>query len=182
MIALTALALSPSGQALSIDAWRQNRHAPNLAKKTSEFAEWPIRLLQWFFVLMYCSACVAKMRTSGADWANGFTLHYYMIQDGLRWNSDLGIWFSQFHFLTYLAQHGVILFQSTFFLAVIFPKLRWFYLPIGLFFHVAIAILMHAIFIEWIVLYSVFIPWASTMLWISNQTNSWRRAPQGAAA
>ena len=77
MIAISVLALSPSGRVLSVDAWLRNRSrsksVPVIALQ-SEFAGWPIKLLQWFFVLMYLSAVWSKLSVTGLDWANGYTL------------------------------------------------------------------------------------------------------------
>jgi hypothetical protein len=43
---------------------------------------------------------------------------------------------------------------------VLFPKLRWFYAPVGVLFHVAIYLTLGAHFFTWIALYSVFVPWS----------------------
>ena len=134
-----------------------------LLAQTSEFAGWPIKLIQWFFVLMYASAVWSKLSASGLDWANGFTLQYYLARDGLRWDSPLGYWLSQYHILILLAQYGVLLFQATFALAVIFPKLRWIYVPAGLCLHIGIYLTLKAPFFQWIALYAVFIPWAEAL-------------------
>ncbi|MEM7025933.1 MAG: hypothetical protein AAF637_25635 [Pseudomonadota bacterium] len=163
MIALSLLALSPSGRVLSLDAWiRSRRGAPDdqdPLDQTSEFAGWPLKLLQWFFVLMYASAVWSKLSASGFDWANGYTLQYVLARDGLRWESPLGYWLSQHHVIVVLAQYGVLVFQATFALAVIFPKLRWIYVPAGLCLHITIYLTLTAPFFQWIVLYAVFIPW-----------------------
>ena len=163
MVALAALALSPAGKVLSVDAWLRRRFrrkdVPIYAVQ-SEFAGWPIKLLQWFFVLMYASAVWSKLSASGLDWANGYTLQFYLARDGLRWGSPLGLWLSQFHTFILLSQIGVLLFQATFPLAVIFPKLRWIYVPAGLALHIGIFLTLKAPFFTWIALYVVFIPWA----------------------
>jgi hypothetical protein len=102
MVALGALALSPSGYALSVDAWFRRRRARRNGEwpaQWSDFAGWPIKLIQWFFVLMYISAVWSKLSASGLDWANGFTLQYYLARDGLRWDSLLGYWMSHYHTL-----------------------------------------------------------------------------------
>lgn len=164
MVALSALALAPSGRVLSVDAWLRSRRAGRdeggLLASSDEFAGWPIKLLQWFFVLMYASAVWSKMRESGLDWPNGFTLQYYLAQDSLRWGNALGYWLSQQHLLVMLGQYGVLLFQATFALAVIFPRLRWIYVPAGLALHIGIYLTLTAPFFQWIALYAVFIPWA----------------------
>jgi hypothetical protein len=169
VIALGVLALSPSGRVWSLDWWLSRRYKADPAARTdlleveSEFAGWPIRLIQWFFVLMYLSAVWSKLSASGIDWANGFTLQYYLAQDGLRWDSPLGVWFAQHHELIKLAQYGVLLFQATFALPVLFPRLRWVYVPGGVALHTGIYLTLSAPFFQWIALYAVFIPWAATL-------------------
>jgi hypothetical protein len=164
MIALSVLAISPSGRVLSLDAWLRLRSRSMPAVDVqSEFAGWAIKLLQWFFVLMYMSAVWSKLSASGLDWPNGYTLQFYLARDGLRWDSFLGVWLSQFHTLILLGQIGVLLFQATFALAVIFPKLRWIYVPAGLGLHVMIYLTLNAPFFSWIALYVVFIPWSDAV-------------------
>lgn len=177
MIALSVLALSPSGRVLSIDSvfLRGRRAWQDLLTAESEFAGWPIRLLQWFFVLMYLSAVWSKL-SEGLDWPNGFTLQYYLIQDGLRWDSPFALWLSQFHILIWLGQLAVVTFQATFALAVIFPILRWIYVPAGLMLHTFIFLSLKAPFFSWMALYSVFIPWRDALHWVVS------RAAQGEAA
>ena len=164
MIALLVLAISPSGRVLSLDAWLRRRRLGkdngDWLDQTSEFAGWPLKLIQWFFVLMYLSAVSSKLRVSGLDWANGFTLQYYLASNDLRWDSLLGYWLSHYHTLAMLSQYGVLLFQSTFTLAVVFPRLRWIYVPAGLCLHIGIYLTLKAPFFEWIALYATFIPWA----------------------
>lgn len=154
-IMLFALALSPSGKMLSIDAWRKGS-----GETYSTFAGWPLKAMMWFFVLMYWSAVWSKLSDGGLDWANGFTLQYYLARDGLRWGGELAVWLSQFHYLILVGQIGVLIFQATFFLAVIFPKLRILYVPAGLFLHIFIYVTLQAPFFTWIALYAVFIPWS----------------------
>jgi hypothetical protein len=178
MIALSVLALSPAGRVLSVDAWlRRHTRAdtPSMLDLQSEFAGWPIKLIQWFFVLMYFSAVTSKLWASGLDWANGYTLQYYLARDGLRWGSDLGVWLSQHHLLVLLGQIGVLLFQGSFALAVIFPKLRWIYVPAGIILHLFIFLTMRAPFPQWIALYTAFIPWSKAVRLIRSRWQASRR-------
>jgi hypothetical protein len=165
MIALAALALSPSGQVLSLDAVIRRRRGGNARSAgtltaMSEFAGWPIKLIQWFFVLMYLSAVYAKLTTGGLDWPNGYTLQYVLAQDGLRWDSPIALWLSRQHELVVIGQYLVLLFQGTFALAVLFPRLRWIYVPAGIGLHTFIYLSMLAPFFQWIALYAAFIPWS----------------------
>jgi Vitamin K-dependent gamma-carboxylase len=169
VVALGALAVSPCGRVLSVDWWlaRRRRQDPQAqldpVEVTSVFAGWPIRLIQWFFVLMYLSAVWNKLGTSGLDWANGYTLQYYLAEDGLRWDSALGTYMAQHHIPVLLGQYVTLLFQATFALPVLFPKLRWLYVPLGLFFHITIYLTLTAPFFQWIALYAVFIPWSEAL-------------------
>jgi hypothetical protein len=172
MIALSALAISPSGRVLSIDALirrLRGRERLLLLSASSPFAGWPIKLLRWFFVLMYLSAVTMKLRAGGLDWANGFTLQYYLIQDGLRWNSLLGLWLAQHYWLIVITQIGVELFQATFALAVLFPWMRFIYVPAGLTLHTGIYLALQAPFFAWLALYSVFIPWTAALRLLSRK-------------
>jgi hypothetical protein len=164
-VALSVLALSPCGRVLSVDAlirrWRHDAAADLFA--TGEFAGWPLKLLQWFFALMYLSAVWSKFTASGLDWPNGYTLQYYLASDGLREGQPLGVFLSQFHIPVLLMQIAVLLFQATFWLAVVFPKLRWVYVPVGLCFHTGIYVTLAAPFFHWMALYPIFIPWSEAL-------------------
>ena len=47
----------------------------------------------------------------------------------------------------------------TFFVAVVWPRSRWIYLPAGIAMHLAIFLAMGAPFFQFMALYCVFIPW-----------------------
>lgn len=175
LITLLLLALSPAGGVLSWDDL-QHRISRNLRRqkftdfdilaKTSNFARWPLLTIQWLFALIYLSAAIWKLGGSGPgigsvsfDWSNGYTLQYYLIQDGLRWGSDLGLWLGQNHTLALISSWLAIWFETTFFLVLIFPRLAWFYLPVGAAFHTGIYLTQRAPFFQYIAIYSVFIPW-----------------------
>ena len=169
MLALSILALSPAGGVLSIDDWQRRRRLAttegrfldfNILDETSHVARWPLLLMHWMYALIYLSACTSKLLVSGLNWMNGYTLQYWMFQDGLRWSKPLGLWLAQFHELIWLSQWVAILFQGTFFLVVFFPFLAWVYVPLGFFFHATVYFTMAAPFFQWMVIYVVFVPWA----------------------
>jgi len=185
MVALGALTISPCGRALSLDAlWRRERTAGAAGRgdsQTSPFAGWPLRLLQWFFVTMYLSAASHKLINTNLEWANGFALQYFLIMDGLRWNSPLALWLSQFHEFILVMQWLIVLFQLTFALAVLFPRLRWVYVPAGMAMHIGILLTLRAPFFEWIALYSIFIPWSLAFAQVARRWAA-RRSPAVVAA
>ena len=166
MIMLSALALSPSGRVLSIDSLITRRGRVNLLEDKSEFAGWPLKLIGWFFVLMYLSAVREKLSTGGLDWPNGFTLQFTLARDGLRHGSALGVWLSHFHLPVMAMQFAVLAFQASFAIVMIFPKARWLYVPVGLMLHIGIFVLMRAPFYQWIALYAVFVPWTLGLKWL----------------
>ncbi|MGH8479349.1 MAG: hypothetical protein ACREXK_07205 [Gammaproteobacteria bacterium] len=177
LMALAVLALSPAGRVLSVDAWWAARNPATVGTAPSgllgardEFARWPILLLQWFFVLMYFSAFVSKIIMNGPEWINGYTLQYYLMRDGLRFDSAFGLWFAQFHELIKFSQWVVIIFQATFWVAVLFPVTRWVYVPLGLGMHIFILLTMKADFYQWMALYVVFIPWTELFRRLSQRS------------
>ena len=178
-IALLLLALSPVGHALSVDAALRRRRG-DILEAEGPMAGWAIRAVQWLFVLIYLSAVLSKLVFNGGlDWLNGYTLQYVLIQDSLRKGTLLGLWFSQYHVLILISQYLVVIFQATFALAVLFPRLLWIYVPLGLGFHIGNIFLLNAPFPQWIALYAVFIPWRQLFQLVSRR---WSLMTQPAAA
>lgn len=176
IVGLCALALAPSGKVMSIDSWLRGRRYKNhgpavpLLEYSGNDATWAIRFIQCFFSLMYISAAVSKLSWGGLEWANGYTLQYKLIQDGLRHEREIALWLAQFHVSIFLAQIVIMVFQATYFLVIFFPKLRWVYLPLGLSMHIGIYITLNAAFPQWIIFYSVYIPWALAARKLANAT------------
>ena len=166
MIALITLAFSPCGRYWSIDSLQSRGFnnvvdSPQSSSTHSEYAYWPIFVCKVFLALMYISAIASKFMESGLSWANGYTLQLYMAQDGLRWGSTLAVWLSQQHYFLMLGQIVVVVFQSTFWLVLFFPRLGWIYFPLGLFFHIMIFVTLKAPFWHWILLYFLFVPYSN---------------------
>jgi uncharacterized membrane protein YphA (DoxX/SURF4 family) len=171
LIGLIVISLSPCAKVLSVDGWlsaklAERRGEPRasvpLLEARSPYAGWPVRFLQCFYPLMYISAAVAKIGFAdySFDWANGYTLQYYMIQDSIRKGLPLAMWTSQFHTFVWLGQIVVLVFQLTYFLVVPYPRLRWIYVPLGATFHLANYVILYAPFPQWIaLLLGAYIPW-----------------------
>ena len=176
MLALIALAISPSGRVMSLDSWLRGRRQRQGAEHEStallelkdSYARWPLLFLQLFFPLMYLSAVVSKLTRGGLEWANGISLQYYMILEAYKNESDLALYVSQFHNFLKFAEVIVLFFQATFFLILFFPRLKWIYLPLGLSFHIIIYVTLRAPFPQWIVLYMIYIPWAAVFAWLAS--------------
>jgi hypothetical protein len=178
MLALLVLALSPSGAVLSIDnllnqlRWNSRRRTlkafESIIDKTSMFAKWPLILLRWLFALVYLSAALIKVGHAGLDWVNGYTLQYYLLEDGL-WHSNIAVWLAHRLTLVWMMSVLTLIFEGTFFLVLIFPKLAWLYVPMGVAFHLGIYVTMKAPFFQFIAIYTVFVPWSSFLKTLSQR-------------
>jgi predicted DCC family thiol-disulfide oxidoreductase YuxK len=172
MMALLLLSLGPAGAVLSVDdLWQRLRSnsakrrfvaGTNIMDETNAFARWPLLLLQWLLALVYLAAAGSKLGAAGLDWMNGYTLQYYVLRDGLRW-SEFGVWVAHQPTLVLLLSWISMLFEATFFSVLIFPMLACLYIPLGLAFHLGIYLTMGAFFFQFMVIYSVFVPWTRVL-------------------
>ena len=177
VISLALLTLAPSGEVLSLDR-RLGRwfggdggtgsaaDGRELLSATSEYARWPLRVIAWLMALVYLSAAASKIHPAGLEWMNGTTLQYYLIQDGLRWDSALGIWFGEQHGLSTALSWLTVLFEGTFVLVLVAPALALIYVPLGAALHLGIYVTMKAPFFGWVALYCVFVPWRDVGRWL----------------
>lgn len=176
ILSLFILCFSPCGWVLSVDAmiagWirkrygKQKNRTPILAR-TSIYAHWPGLLVAWLFGLIYLSAAAAKISRGGLDWMNGYTLQFNLLDSGVRKVTPLGVWLGQQHHLAVLLSWMVIVFESTFWLVPLIPKLIWVYVPIGIGLHLGILLAMGPDFYEFLALYAVLIPWGVVMTFFS---------------
>jgi hypothetical protein len=166
LISLLAISFGPSGKVLSLDSLLRQRRRGGIPVPVLEyrgqFAGWPVRFVQCLFPLVYISAAVAKISYNHytLDWANGYTLQYYLVQDHIRKDIPLAFWAARWHSFILLSQFVILAYQCTYWLSVPYAKLRWFYLPLGLAFHLANFIILDAPFPQWIALLAAYIPWA----------------------
>ncbi len=184
-ISLFALAFSPSGESLSVDDLMsraqenvRNRkfRSFNLLDEQSKFSLWPLRLIQCLLALAYASAAASKLANGGLDWLNGYTLQYYLLGDGLLWNRPLGILLAQSHVLCAVLSWVALIFEATFFLVLIFPRLAWIYIPLGAAFHIGIYLAQWAPFFSFIALYSAFVPWTRVLQSLSRSKSNHRNS------
>jgi hypothetical protein len=196
IITLGLLAFAPAGDALAVDDYRRRlRNAergpgvpPDSLSEESRYARWPLLVVQWMFALIYLSAGYHKLMASGLDWMNGWTLQYYMLQDSLRWGSNLsgtvpaysgepgvGIWIGQQHMLAKIMSWCSILFETLFWVVLVIPRLALLFLPIGIGFHIGIYVIQRAPFLSFVWLYAVFVPWRDVFrrvgAWLARRTS-----------
>lgn len=167
VIALWVLALGPITSdgswerliARGREAVRTRQLRPHRSEADARpLIRWPLRLIQWVLVLIYLSAGISKLINGGLDWLNGHTLAYYISQDGIEWfgGTGPGMWLTQYPSILSLLSVGTLVFELTFVLAVLFPRLAWVYVAGGTALHTGIYIMQRAPFFQFILLYIVF--------------------------
>jgi len=139
-LAFTLLALpwAPVGARWSLDAalrarWDRWRGRARALPSVHRLAAVPLLLTQVSVALGYGFAGGTKLAVRGLDWANGYTLMGILMHYSTEWSwvlsHDLG--------LCRLASLGTLVVQTSFPLVLVFPRLRWFYLPSAVVFHLA---------------------------------------------
>jgi hypothetical protein len=160
-LALVFLALSPCGDALSIDARKRGISPGRCAPPIDSWAHaWAPRLIAWLLAIAYGSAFASKMVTSGPGWADGATLQFYGYYRGLPHGRELGLWLSEHASTARVASALVLAFESTFALAILYPRLRWFHVPAAIALHVLGDLALAADFSGFVALQAALVPWS----------------------
>jgi len=155
--ALLFLSLSPCDRRFTVSAaWRRMRGGGDPLPATSSHARWPTLLLFAEVAAFYCGAGIAKVRTSGLAWADGWTLQYLL----LNADTPAGRWIAESRPLCALLSSLVLAFELSAPLGM-FGRLRPFVLAGGAAFHLGTTLLLHISFWPVAALYLVFVPWTS---------------------
>lgn len=91
----------------------------------------PLRFTQVTAALGYFFAGASKLAIGGPTWLNGYSLQAIM----LHFHGDWTPFFAGSVFACRIMSIGLILVQATFPLALFLPRLRWFYVPAAIAFH-----------------------------------------------
>ena len=121
------------------------------------YARWPFELLYVELAAYYCLAGVSKLRASGIEWADGYTLQYYLLIKG----APLGEWLASHLWACAALSALVLIFEVGFPLGIVLRRLRALWLTAGLFFHLGTTYFMNITFFPVVALYAVFVPWAA---------------------
>ena len=98
---------------------------------TAPWARLPILVTQITAALGYFFAGATKLTLAGPGWANGYTLQGIMLEYRSAWSG----FFEDKLALCVLMSAGMLFVQVTFPLVFASPWLRWFYVPMGIVFH-----------------------------------------------
>jgi len=178
IILMMILVLSPCGKVLTLDSWLKKKRNKTALKQDylsaeSNMAGWGIKLAQWVFALIYLSAFFEKLYfIGGLDWLNGYTLQYYVARDTLARGSLLGEVSQRQHLILYMSQFVAVIFQGTFWISLLIPKLKWAYVPLGFFFHISVFVQLNAFFPEWMLAYAIFVPWSALYLKLARKKSN----------
>jgi hypothetical protein len=129
-LTLASLPFARTGAALSLDAlWRRRRLRPQVAAHYVRGT--PIRVAQVTLAIGYCGAGLSKLLLGGLTWFNGYTLQGIMLGHDGYLSRVVG----QSPWLCQIQSVGVVAVQVLFPLVLFWPRLRWFFLPAAMGFH-----------------------------------------------
>jgi hypothetical protein len=140
MFAIAALAISPCGKKLSVDAWIARRFHPGPGPcaaicRDSAFAAWPLAFIRWTIAAGYFFAGASKLALGGTAWLNGFTLQGLMHASNAPWAPAL----ADSPAANTVYSIGLLATQIGFPLVLVAKWTRWFFLPMAVVFHVLAA-------------------------------------------
>ena len=86
-IVMGILALSPCGDALSLDALLRRFIRGKAADRDGQY-RWPIQLVRLVFVTVFLAAGLAKLRQAGLEWVLSDTLRNYFLENQYVFRSE----------------------------------------------------------------------------------------------
>ena len=124
-------------------------------QKTQE--AWSLRLIQLCIVLPYFFAGLEKLFISKFSWMTSKTLNSYL----MFYSNTATFNILDYELLIRLLPYFVISFQVGFILVLFYKRSKYFFIPIGIIFHISIYLFMDigALIHPWIVVYVFFIDW-----------------------
>jgi hypothetical protein len=169
---LAILAFTPCGDGFSLDSWskRKHEHQPGFVYA------YPILLMQLLMAWVYFSSALVKLRVSGLRYFgadNLPTLAIYHSLDNLHdTHFRLAFWLPEVRAYLPVVVGAVLLWQLLFPLAVFWKRLRWWFLGIGVVFHLSTLFLMNIFFAHQLAMYLVFVDWSSVAKRLSKRLTS----------
>lgn len=141
-IFLLALAFSPAGESLSVDALirrRRTQAAGTTPPETvSDTAIWPLKLAHVLLAMTYFSTGISKLLSGGLAWMNGYTLQNAIFSDAINRDIPIGIWLAHQHTLCVLLSVATIGFELFFFVSLLKPRVAPLFFAGGVLFHIGL--------------------------------------------
>jgi len=158
---LWVLVFGDNNRTWSIDNLKKRIFASNIKMKfipydryqKDVFSRWPVRVMQWLFVIVYFSAGLEKLKGG----FNHYSMMLSMAKDGILFDRSIALWMAENPLLLQVIAPVAVLFELTFPLVMLLPGITWVYVLIGSLFHFSIYIIHAPPFLHYIVLYIVFL-------------------------
>jgi len=142
---ILALAFSPAGHRLSVDAlisrFRARRagrpEADRSRSDRSDLAMWPLKFLHVILAMTYFSTGITKLLAGGLQWMNGYTLQFAIFRNAISRAAyaPLGLWMAQQHTLCIIVSIATILFETFYFVSIFLPRWAPLFFASGVLFH-----------------------------------------------
>ncbi|MCR9197615.1 MAG: HTTM domain-containing protein [Planctomycetaceae bacterium] len=132
------LAIGPSGDSLSVDAWLRHRRVPLLPRPPKASAQMTLRLIQIHVCVIYFWAGFAKLK--GDSWWTGEAMWQVLANQEYQ-TMDL-TWMASVPWLPYLIAHITVAWEVFFCVLIWVPALRPLMLLMGTLMHVGIGAFM----------------------------------------
>lgn len=150
------VALSPAGDALSVDAWRRGGPRPAPAAVYAR----PIRLAWILIGLLYLFPGFWKLVLVGPEWALGDNVRNHLWLKWMEFEEVPGFRIDRYPILYQLGGLATLAFEISFVFLVLFRRIRPFLAVAGVGFHVATWITMRIFFWPLVLVYATFLDWS----------------------
>ena len=155
---LIVLALTPCGDAFSVDSWRGKT-----PQRAGFVYGYPILLMRGLLAWSYFSSALIKIRVAGLSYLSADNLPTLAIVHSLDNLHDthfrLAFWLPHVREYTPIFVALVVLWELLFPLAIFFRRARLIILALGIFFHLGTLFFMNIFFPYHLAMYLVFVDW-----------------------
>ncbi len=177
---LVILAFTPCGDGFSLDSWskRKLEHQPGFVYG------YPILLMQLLMAWVYFSSALVKLRVSGFRYFSADNLPALAIYHSLDNLHDthfrLAFWLPEVRTVLPVIVGAALLWELLFPMAVFWKRLRWWFLGVGVVFHLSTLFLMNIFFPHQLAMYLVFVDWPSVAKRLSERGKVYGPTSHGA--
>lgn len=157
---LLVLACTPSNHAISVDRYLGSIRDPFRAAIVYMY---PLYLMRAILAWSYFTAGATKVRLSGLRYFNSENIPVVAVQHSLDNLHDTqfqyAFWLPELGVVTSLLAITVVAWELTFPLGVLWKRTRWWYLAVGVVFHISTMLFMNITFWNQLAMYLVFVNW-----------------------
>jgi hypothetical protein len=117
--------------------------------------QWALSLIRLIIGMVYLQAGLEKLLIGGVEWLAPDTFRNYLFLHP----TAAGLWVAQYDWLCVVLSSVALLFQLSFISLVLWPKLRWVLLSLGILFHTGTFVLMGVggVINAWVWLYVLYV-------------------------